>query len=407
MSKQNQKLNTKAKSSNSNSTKANFVGVSSGVNVKKALIIGVSTVLVVLIIFFVLLGAGVFGRGNKITGDTSPDSARQRVEQILPRAEFEKLFPFRFGSQGWKERPETAAYYSQQQIANMKEYYSYDNLLSAVEWLAGHIYILEWRQNDNGSLVSYAPRQSALNKATGKVVVLNTEPDFNGEWNLNKPIVKLEIDYGTFLLSGNQNAHRREMAAFLANASHETGEQFWDQEDKFNGGLYWNEEISCINGGSDAYTDHGSTSFPPVDGQYYHGRGPFQLSWNTNYGLFSGIVFDDKSVLLKAPGMVVRDGRLGFMSALWFWMTPQYPKGSMHEVITDTWVPLRKGDEKIYTPGFGLTIVIINGGFEAGYTEDENPKVKRRIDFYRRFCEYTGANISGEKLDTKGMPPWT
>lgn len=179
-------------------------------------------------------------------------------------------------------------------------------------------------------------------------------------------------------------------------------------------GLYWNEEIDLIGGGySPNYTDEGNEAFPPTPGKSYHGRGPFQLSWNYNYGQVSQMFLGDKHILLDHPEYVVAGGwdkqwgYLGWLSAIWFWMTPQYPKGSMHEVMTDTWVPLRKEDASVFTPGFGLTIVIINGGFEAGCAEGQNGAVDRRIAFYRKFAQYTNADLTGEKVDTADMPPWT
>ena len=51
--------------------------------------------------------------------------------------------------------------------------------------------------------------------------------------------------------------------------------------------------------------------------------GPIQLSYNYNYGLFSKEYFGDKMVLLNDPDKVKKDGELAFISALWFWMTPQ------------------------------------------------------------------------------------
>ena len=51
--------------------------------------------------------------------------------------------------------------------------------------------------------------------------------------------------------------------------------------------------------------------------------GPIQLSYNYNYGLFSKMYLGDKMILLNDPDRVKKDGELAFVSALWFWMTPQ------------------------------------------------------------------------------------
>lgn len=69
----------------------------------------------------------------------------------------------------------------------------------------------------------------------------------------------------------------------------------------------------------------------------YFGRGPLQLSWNYNYGQFQhflhshGIDLD----LLKDPNVILTkmDPPLAMLSALWFYMTPQPPKPSMHDII--------------------------------------------------------------------------
>merc|ERR1712232_292003 len=58
----------------------------------------------------------------------------------------------------------------------------------------------------------------------------------------------------------------------------------------------------------------------------YYGRGPFQISHNYNYGPFSLAVYGKKSTLLNAPKKVATNGDIAFLSALWFYMTPQNPK---------------------------------------------------------------------------------
>ena len=47
------------------------------------------------------------------------------------------------------------------------------------------------------------------------------------------------------------------------------------------------------------------------------------LSYNTNYGQFSNVAFEEgTSVLLEEPDKLVTDGELSFMSALWYYMYP-------------------------------------------------------------------------------------
>ncbi len=40
--------------------------------------------------------------------------------------------------------------------------------------------------------------------------------------------------------------------------------------------------------------------------------------------------------LLNDPDLVHQDASVAFMTALWFWMTPQDPKPSCHAVMTST-----------------------------------------------------------------------
>ena len=67
------------------------------------------------------------------------------------------------------------------------------------------------------------------------------------------------------------------------------------------------------------------------------------LSWNYNYGQFSTIAFEgaleDKMTLLNNPKLVATDGKYSFMSALWFYMYPQSPKPSMHDVVLGFFEP--------------------------------------------------------------------
>ena len=72
----------------------------------------------------------------------------------------------------------------------------------------------------------------------------------------------------------------------------------------------------------------------------YFGRGPLQLSWNYNYGQFQHFLRLKKINvdLLNEPHLVIEkmDPPLAMLSALWFYMTPQPPKPSMHDIIMGT-----------------------------------------------------------------------
>ena len=83
--------------------------------------------------------------------------------------------------------------------------------------------------------------------------------------------------------------------------------------------------------------------YPSQDNVQYFGRGPIQLSWNYNYGAFSKVLvestYDSKMWLLENPSEAASSGYVAFTAGLWFWMTPQSPKPSMHDVVTGFWEP--------------------------------------------------------------------
>ena len=91
------------------------------------------------------------------------------------------------------------------------------------------------------------------------------------------------------------------------------------------------------------------------------------MSWNYNYGPFSKFMFADKHVLLGAPERVADEGWLAIASAFWFYVTPQSPKPSMHDVVAGFWEPNSAELAANINFGFGSTIMIINGALECGF----------------------------------------
>ena len=133
---------------------------------------------------------------------------------------------------------------------------------------------------------------------------------------------------------------KRELAAMFAHWGQETGKrdpaegEFWTQA------LYYVREINKSD-----YKNYGwsNDAWPNQAGVQYYGRGPLQLSWNYNYGQFSNIfgvsTYNSKMTLLKDPDMVAREGNVAMAAALWFFMTPQDPKPSMHNVMIGNFKP--------------------------------------------------------------------
>lgn len=199
--------------------------------------------------------------------------------------------------------------------------------------------------------------------------------------------------YPQFCAEGTLEQRKQEAAAFLANAAHETTGG-WDAapDGRYAWGLYYTEEVGCENGRCTWYCDTINTTYPCQPGRTYHGRGAMQISWNYNYGAAGQALGID---LLSNPDRVKTDGAIAFQTALWFWMTPQPPKPSCHEVMTGRWVPSEGDRGAGRIPGFGMTINIINGGLECSIPTNE--KVRDRIGFYQRFTEMLGVDM-GENV---------
>lgn len=135
---------------------------------------------------------------------------------------------------------------------------------------------------------------------------------------------------------------------------------------------------------------------------YYYGRGAIQLSYPYNYIAFGNTDFVKSKGynLLENPGLVTdknsnqpNRSSLLWGSAIWFWMTPQSPKPSPHDVMNNSWNPTAADIKNNRKPGFGTVINIINGGLEcgSGRGSDKDVKAQNRIDNYKRILRIIGA----------------
>ncbi|RLM65491.1 endochitinase A-like [Panicum miliaceum] len=156
--------------------------------------------------------------------------------------------------------------------------------------------------------------------------------------------------YPGFAHGGSETQGKREIAAFFAHVTHETGHLCY---------------ISEINKGN-SYCDPSNRQWPCAPGKKYYGRGPLQISWNYNYGPAGrAIGFDG----LGNPDRVAQDPVIAFKTALWFWMN------NVHGVISQ---------------GFGATTRAINGALECN---GKNPdQMNARVRYYRQYCQQLGVD---------------
>ncbi|GLJ32031.1 hypothetical protein SUGI_0645090 [Cryptomeria japonica] len=213
-----------------------------------------------------------------------------------------------------------------------------------------------------------------------------------------KSFITAARSYPQFANTGNLTTCKREVAAFLAQISHETtGGWATAPDGPYSWGLCFKEEIAPQNN----YCDITNKEWPCVANKSYHGRGPIQLSWNYNYGpAGKAIGFNG----LKRPEMVSKKPVIAFKTALWFWTTTQPPKPSCHDVIIGKYTPTSSDAEANRLPGFGLITNIINGGLECGKGKDA--RVADRIGFYKRYC--TLLNVDpGQNLDCGDQKSFT
>ncbi|CAN6239987.1 unnamed protein product [Urochloa humidicola] len=156
--------------------------------------------------------------------------------------------------------------------------------------------------------------------------------------------------YSGFAHGGSEADGKREIAAFFAHVTHETGHFCYISEiDKSN-----------------TYCDPTKTQWPCAAGKKYYGRGPLQLTWNYNYGAAGrDLKFDG----LGNPDVVAQDVGIAFKTALWYWMT------NVHQVMPQ---------------GFGATTRAINGNVECDGKNTD--KMNARVGYYRQYCQQLGVD---------------
>ncbi|XP_057960039.1 basic endochitinase-like [Malania oleifera] len=205
-----------------------------------------------------------------------------------------------------------------------------------------------------------------------------------------------------FANAGDEETRKREVAAFLAQTSHETTGG-WDSapDGRYSWGYCWIREGATIP--ADQLGDYcvANDQYPCAPGKKYYGRGPIQLSYNFNYGPAGNDLGYD---LLNNPDLVENDPYISFEAAYWFWMTPQPPKPSCHDVMIGNYTPSAADIAAGRYGGFGLCTNIINGGIECGggYSSEQE---QDRIGYYKRYCEILGVD-TGDNLSCADQHPF-
>lgn len=176
-----------------------------------------------------------------------------------------------------------------------------------------------------------------------------------------------------FAKEGTIEARKREIAAILANARHESDEFRATREYNMAAWSHY-----CM----------ASAEYPCTAGQTYQGRGPIQLSWNYNYkdaGIALGID------LLNNPDLVATDPKVAFQTMMWFWMK----RGT----VTCHAAMINPPNDQ--AKGFAQTIRTINGGLECNpkRTAVQREQAQKRGTFYKETLAAFGLNAGNEYLD--------
>jgi len=308
-----------------------------------------STRLFLVIIFALTLLSFKCGSAKENKENANTISPPQQRFDLITEKQFNELFPQR------------------------DKFYTYAAFMQAVKEL-GNIKV----QVSRRSLSVYQIVRT--DKKTNKASIVRQDIDWEEPWAKVKPDSVFAVDYGNFCTAADSLTNKKELAAFFAHIAHETRHGV---NGTYTDGLMLRHED---NTSLDYYGE--SDEYPQVLGKKYYGRGPMQLSYNGNYGKASDCIFGDKKILLNDPDKVENDPVVAFKVAIWFWMMPETHKPSAHDVMIGKWQPNAVDRSNNRTPGFGMTINIINGAVEC--SKGENEGMNDRIGFYQHFLSKLG-----------------
>jgi len=233
------------------------------------------------------------------------------------------------------------------------------------------------------------------NEAAWKEVfaVASQHPSCNGKKVFSREHLLSAVSdrrYKSFLGNESTVINLQELAAFLANVSHETNGA---AKDKYDGGLCFAVELECPGNAKKCCAYCSETNNGPKCPCGYYGRGALQISWPSNYlGISKDIFNDDR--LYKNPDKLL-EGDTAWKASIVFWMnntggfdkysqTTVKNRATCHAAITSS------------TVDFGKTIEVINGDIEC-HAKD-NHEVLNRIGYYKELLGYF-SSVAGVDIE--------
>ncbi len=224
----------------------------------------------------------------------------------------------------------------------------------------------------------------------------------NGQWyytydNLIAGMAEME----EFASEGaDENTNKLEIAAFLANIAQETGGKMPD--DPYGSPGCFIQERDAY--GSTGYNSAACGVSYTCSAAGYGGRGPHQLSWDSNY-LHFGEAMGVGLQYVTDPDILTKDPEIGIAGSIWFWghaeLNDDWPAGipykpSAHNVIIGQWTPT-DDDESCgrTTANLGVITNIINGGLECGTraTAEGRTNAANRVRFFEAITAVMGVTI--------------
>lgn len=312
-------------------------------------------------------------------------AANQNIANLISASDWNTIFPNR-----------AQAGHSQ---GATDDHYSYAKFTAAVDEISNYNVTFSTGPGGNGTSV-------AVTKAGGGswTYVINSSSWSGADYT---------VDYSRFCNTGNDYNDKRELAAFLANITKETTGGWVDPDPNQSAanqptgshgswGLHWLRELGSSGPSSkpsNCYTSGSTIDYQPAAGKCYYGRGPIQISYFYNYGNFSEFLYNNTS-LVSNPDLLETDGQLAFLSAIWFWMTPQCPKPSCHQVMQEIY----DEDATNYVSalmskkGFLHTVNIINGDVECRGANSKPLLRSKLYKYYMKLIGFTQTEINNEDM---------